>query len=198
VSDRSGSTTAASAPSRRTSPTGPYYPDAERSVLSTFVPPQGYRQRNDATYFPIPWVLSSEGYGVLVENEETAYHDFRGDRQWSVEVTTAPDDFGADQRAPASLRLRVFGGGTPARTLRRFTKYTGRQPAPACAVGLGLLVQPGGSLDEQLGSWRRCAGPTRRYRSCRRTSTTSRVATKSARKTPSASGSTRSMRAARR
>ena len=55
---------------------GPYYPDAERAVLSTFVPPQGYRPRDDATYFPIPWVLSSRGYGVLVENEETAYHDF--------------------------------------------------------------------------------------------------------------------------
>jgi alpha-D-xyloside xylohydrolase len=129
---------------------GPYYPDAERSVLSAFVPPQGYRQRDDATYFPIPWVLSSEGYGVLVENEETAYHDFRGERQWSVEVTTAPDDFGADQHAPASLRLRVFGGGTPARTLRRFTKYTGRQPAPAARWVWGAWFQPGGELAEQI------------------------------------------------
>jgi alpha-glucosidase len=130
---------------------GPYYPDAERTVLSTFVPPQGYRERDDATYFPIPWVLSSEGYGVLVENEETAYHDFRGDRQWSVEVTTAPDDFGADQHAPESLRLRVFGGGTPARTLRRFTKYTGRQPAPPVRWVWGAWFQPGGTLDDQIG-----------------------------------------------
>ena len=129
---------------------GPYYPDAERAVLSAFVPPQGYRQRDDATYFPIPWVLSSERYGVLVENEETAYHDFRGDRHWSLEVTTAPDDVGADQRAPASLRLRIFAGVSPAAVLRRFTGYVGRQPAPAARWVWGAWFQPGGSLEEQI------------------------------------------------
>jgi alpha-glucosidase len=129
---------------------GPYYPDAERTVLSAFVPPQGYRARNDATYFPIPWVLSSEGYGVLVENEETAYHDFRGNRQWSLEVTSAPDDVGTQQHAPASLRLRVFGGGRMATTLRRFTKYVGRQPAPAARWVWGAWFQPGGEPSEQI------------------------------------------------
>ncbi len=130
---------------------GPYYPDAERVVLSAFVPPQGYRDRDDATYFPIPWVLSSDGYGVLVENDETAYHDFDDARHWSVEVTTAPDDPGADQRAPESLRFRVFGGGTPAATLRRFTRHVGRQPTPAAPWVWGAWFQPGGSLEEQLG-----------------------------------------------
>jgi alpha-glucosidase (family GH31 glycosyl hydrolase) len=129
---------------------GPYYPDAERTVLSTFVPPQGYRPRDDATYFPVPWVLSSDGYGVLVENEETAYHDFSGELTWSVEVTTAPDDAGEQQAAPANLRLRVFGGGSPAATLRRFTRYAGRQPAPAAPWVWGAWFQPGGTLDEQL------------------------------------------------
>jgi alpha-glucosidase (family GH31 glycosyl hydrolase) len=129
---------------------GPYYPDAERAVLSAFVPPQGYRERNDATYFPIPWVLSSDGYGVLVENEETAYHDFRGERQWSLEVTSAPDDVGAQQHAPASLRLRVFGGGSAAAALRRFTKYVGRQPAPAAPWVWGAWFQPGGEPSEQI------------------------------------------------
>jgi alpha-glucosidase (family GH31 glycosyl hydrolase) len=130
---------------------GPYYPDAERAVLSAFVPPQGYRPRDDATYFPLPWVLSSDGYGVLVENEETAYHDFAGERTWSVEVTSAPDDTGEQQVAPASLRLRVFGGGSPAATLRRYTRYAGRQPAPAARWVWGAWFQPGGSLEEQLG-----------------------------------------------
>ena len=130
---------------------GPYYPDAERAVLSAFVPPQGYRDRNDATYFPIPWVLSSEGYGVLVENEETTYHDFGSERVWSLEVTTAPDDPGADQRTPASLRFRVFAGGTPAAALRRFTRHVGRQPAPAAPWVWGAWFQPGGSLEEQIG-----------------------------------------------
>jgi alpha-glucosidase (family GH31 glycosyl hydrolase) len=129
---------------------GPYYPDPERQALAAFVPAQGYRQRDDATYFPIPWVLSSAGYGVLVENDETAYHDFSAADGWSVEVTTAPDDPGADQRAPARLGLRVFGGGTPARVLERFTRETGRQPPPAAPWVWGAWFQPGGSHDEQL------------------------------------------------
>ena len=129
---------------------GPYYPDAERAVLSAFVPAQGYRPRDDATYFPIPWVLSSEGYGVLLENEETAYHDFSDARAWSLEVTTAPDEPGADQRAPADLRLRIFGGRSPASALRRFTRYVGRQPAPAAPWVWGAWFQPGGTLDEQV------------------------------------------------
>ena len=70
---------------------------------------------------------------------------------WSLEVTTAPDDPGADQRAPASLRLRVFGGGSPAATLRRFTRHVGRQPAPAAPWVWGAWFQPGGSLEEQIG-----------------------------------------------
>jgi sulfoquinovosidase len=129
---------------------GPYYPDQERAVLSAFVPPQGYRPRDDATYFPIPWVLSSLGYGVLLENEETAYHDFKAARQWSVEVTTAPDDFGAQQSAPADLRLRVFAGGSPAAALRRFTRHVGRQPAPPARWVWGAWFQPGGPLEDQL------------------------------------------------
>ncbi|HYH58698.1 MAG TPA: TIM-barrel domain-containing protein [Thermoleophilaceae bacterium] len=129
---------------------GPYYPDAERAVLAAFVPPPGYRQRDDATYFPIPWVLSSEGYGVLVENEETAYHDFGADRHWSLEVTTAPDGVSTPQEVPASLRFRVFGGGTPRAALRRFTGHVGRQPAPAAPWVWGAWFQPGGSLDEQI------------------------------------------------
>jgi alpha-glucosidase (family GH31 glycosyl hydrolase) len=129
---------------------GPYYPDAERTVLGAFVPPQGYRQRDDATYFPVPWVLSSAGYGVLVENEETAYHDFSDEGSWSLEVTSEPDDPGADQRGPASLRLRVFGGGSGAAVLRRFTNYVGRQPAPPARWVWGAWFQPGGTPDQRL------------------------------------------------
>ena len=55
------------------------------------------------------------------------------------------------QRAPASLRLRVFGGGSPAATLRRYTRHVGRQPAPAARWVWGAWFQPGGPLDEQIG-----------------------------------------------
>ena len=128
---------------------GPYYRDpAERTALSAFIPAAGYRQRDDATYFPIPWVLSSEGYGVLVDNTEPAYHGFGDAASWSLEVTNALE--GQQQTAPASLRFRVFGGSTPARVLRRFTREVGRQPAPAAPWVWGSWFQPGGTLEEQI------------------------------------------------
>jgi alpha-glucosidase (family GH31 glycosyl hydrolase) len=49
------------------------------------------------------------------------------------------------------LRLRVFGGGSPAATLRRYTRYAGRQPAPAARWVWGAWFQPGGALEEQIG-----------------------------------------------
>src|SRR5262249_52992858 len=49
--------------------------EANRTLISAILPGPGYRARDDATYFPVPWILSSHGYGVLVDNDETAYHD---------------------------------------------------------------------------------------------------------------------------
>ena len=49
------------------------YPAEERPIIAAFVPPWGYQQRDDATYFPVPWLLSTAGYGVLVDNTETSY-----------------------------------------------------------------------------------------------------------------------------
>ena len=92
--------------------------EATRDVAKAIVPPAGFRPRDDATYYPIPWLLSSRGYGVLVANDETS--TFRlpaGTGRWVVRV------------AAAQLRLLVFAGPTPARALSRFTALTGRQPA---------------------------------------------------------------------
>src|SRR5262249_43848964 len=36
---------------------GPYQPD-ERTLIAAFVPKPGFRARDDATYFPVPWLLS--------------------------------------------------------------------------------------------------------------------------------------------
>ena len=41
---------------------GPY--QAEGALVAVLVPPPGFRARDDATYFPVPWLLSSRGYGV--------------------------------------------------------------------------------------------------------------------------------------
>ena len=102
---------------------GPYQPD-ELPVLGPFVPAWALSTRQDATYYPVPWLLSTAGYGVLVLNDEPSR--FRLGTQdpgtWSVEVD-----------APV-LRLLVVAGPRPADALRRMTAITGRQPPVAPEV----------------------------------------------------------------
>jgi alpha-D-xyloside xylohydrolase len=112
---------------------GPFEED-ERGAVPAFVPPWGFHPRDDATYFPIPWLLSTAGYGVLVENAETSEFHLDGRRFWSVEVS-----------APR-LRLHVFAGPRPADVLRRMTARVGRQPAPPGPFVFGPWYQP---LDDE-------------------------------------------------
>src|SRR3954447_5234915 len=99
---------------------GPYQPE-ERAPIAAFVPPWGYHPRDDATYFPMPWVLSSAGYGLLLDDPETSRFDLRAPGEWRAEVD-----------APR-LRLRVFAGPTPAAALARFTPRGGSPPARAAS-----------------------------------------------------------------
>jgi alpha-glucosidase (family GH31 glycosyl hydrolase) len=118
---------------------GPYNAE-ERPFLTAFVPPAGMRFRDDATYYPVPWVLSTRGYGVLADTAATVYHRF-GD-PWSVEATSVPEGTGR-QQAPAELSLRVFAGPAPKDVLRRFTAATGRQPAVGARWVWGPWFQGG-------------------------------------------------------
>ncbi len=130
---------------------GPYQAE-ERPFLEAFVPPWGFRERDDATYFPVPWLLSTEGYGVLVDNPETSYFRLGTDAgdAWSVEVTDAPDDETGDEGSapPKSLNLRFFAGPKPADALGRFTEATGHQPKPAAPWYFGPWIQP--TADDEL------------------------------------------------
>jgi alpha-D-xyloside xylohydrolase len=111
---------------------GPFSKDSLPIVKAT-IPPAGFRPRADATYYPVPWLLSSRGYGVLVDNDETSRFTLPGakGRAWRLTV-----------EAPR-LELRVFAGPTPARALARFTARTGRQPAPSAAWAFGPWLQTG-------------------------------------------------------
>jgi alpha-glucosidase len=102
---------------------GPYQ-QAERPAIAGFVPQPGYHPRDDATYFPIPWLLSTTGYGVLLDNDERSeFHLASDDAQtWSATVDSP------------KLRMRVFAGPTPAQALSRFTRRTGRQPPPGSSA----------------------------------------------------------------
>jgi sulfoquinovosidase len=139
---------------------GPY-PAEERPVLKAFVPPQGFRERDDATYYPVPWLLLGRGAGVLVDNDETSYFRLAERDRWAIEVTNAPPGMpGALGSAPpARLDLRVFGGPRPRDALRRLTAATGRQPRPAAPWILGPWVQPSGDELVQLRKLRDADAP---------------------------------------
>jgi alpha-glucosidase (family GH31 glycosyl hydrolase) len=120
---------------------GPYLP-SDRSLISLFVPSQGFHPRDDATYFPVPWLLSTVGYGVFLGNDETSYFRLGSSDPsgWSVEAQST------------SLELRFIGGPAPADALRRLTELTGRQPPAAAPWIFGPWYQPTGS--DQLGQAR--------------------------------------------
>lgn len=109
---------------------GPYQ-DSEYPLIELFVPPPGLRWRPDTTYYPIPWLLSSRGYGVLLDNDEISYHRLAADshESWAMEVESA------------NLRFRVFAGPRPSDALRRFTDALGRQPRDYAAWFFGPWVQ---------------------------------------------------------
>jgi sulfoquinovosidase len=123
---------------------GPYQPE-ERPFLTPFVPPWAMRPtRDDATYFPVPWLLSTAGYGVLVEGDETSTFALDAPR-WDVEATGAPaGQPTSDGSAPQAVSLRAFAGDGPAEALRDLTAAIGRQPrAVPEALGPWYHTEPG-------------------------------------------------------
>jgi alpha-glucosidase (family GH31 glycosyl hydrolase) len=111
---------------------GPYQP-GEAFFVTPVVPPWSIHDRADATYFPMPWLLSTRGYGVLLDNTQTSYFRLGDDdpRAWSVEAQAT------------RLSLRVFAGPRPADVLRRLTARVGRQPKPLAPWFLGPWFQTG-------------------------------------------------------
>ena len=110
---------------------GPYYNDVEYGLMGELLPPPGTRFRPDATYFPIPWLLSSRGYGVLIDNDEMSYHRVAHEAPdaWSMEVETL------------EMQFRVFGGPTPVEALGRYTDAVGTQPNDYAPWFFGPWVQ---------------------------------------------------------
>jgi alpha-glucosidase (family GH31 glycosyl hydrolase) len=130
---------------------GPYETD-EYPFLELLIPPWGFRPRDDATYYPVPWLLSNAGYGVLVDDPETSYFSLDQPDSWNVRLVNAPSGEPGASGAPppAELTMRFFAGPRPADVLRRYTDITGRQPKPAAPWLFGPWVQAAGSSAEQL------------------------------------------------
>ena len=116
----------------------------EFAVIELFVPPWGLRPRDDATYYPVPWLLSSAGYGVLVDNPETSYFrprpgrlvERRGGR--ARRPAKLPPSAPPPRAPEHALLRRARAGGCP----ERFTGATGRQPPPTARGSSGPGCSP--------------------------------------------------------
>ncbi len=87
---------------------GPYQ-QAEYPFLAAFIPPPGYNTRRDATYYPVPWLLSTSGYGVLVRNHEESR--FRlGSEQTRSGASRSTRGSCATRSSPARTRATRCGG----------------------------------------------------------------------------------------
>ncbi|HKY16728.1 MAG TPA: TIM-barrel domain-containing protein [Microthrixaceae bacterium] len=117
---------------------GPW-PANQAQVVQSFVPPPGFSDRPDATYFPMPWVLSSRGHGVLVDHDESSRFRFAtaAEDSWSVEVDSS------------TLDLLIFAGPAPADALGRMSEVIGRQPPPSAPFVMGPWWQAGASEGQQ-------------------------------------------------
>ncbi len=119
---------------------GPYQLD-EYALIERITPRWAIRRRRDATYYPVPWAISSVGYGLLVDNPELSRFRFTEQTSWSVEVESD------------HIAIRVFAGPATADVLRRFSGAVGRQPYPRAPWFLGPWVQTGHAdlvpLDEE-------------------------------------------------
>lgn len=82
-----------------------------------------YKNHGQRTYMPIPFLLSSGGYGLYVESSRWMQFDLAasaGDT-WALEA-----DLGADQ----VLRLRWFNGDDPVQIIAQFTQLNGPAVLP--------------------------------------------------------------------
>ena len=128
---------------------GPYRAE-QMEIVKGLIPEPGFSSRKDATYFPVPWVLSSRGYGVLVDNDHTSWFDLATPERpgrWTVGVD-----------APR-LDLRLFAGPKPADALERMSAAIGRQPDPSAPFVLGPWWQPAGDEVDELAAIARADVP---------------------------------------
>ncbi|HEX6115459.1 MAG TPA: TIM-barrel domain-containing protein [Solirubrobacterales bacterium] len=111
---------------------GPYQP-GEYDLVDGSIPDWAQTRSDSATYFPMPWLLSTRGFGLLAENRATSRFRLGTVREdeWSVEADAA------------SLRLVVLPGPEPSDLVGQLTERTGRQPPPAAPWVLGPWFQTG-------------------------------------------------------
>ena len=100
---------------------GPFSSGEGEALLRPLIPDFTFPSGPTATNFPIPWMLTSRGFGFLID--QTHRSRFRLGSEiadaWQAETETN------------NFRFVVFAGPEPADALRRYSAHTGRQPRPA-------------------------------------------------------------------
>ena len=121
----------------------------EREFMKNIIPVAGLDSRDDATYYPIPWLLSTAGFGVLSDNDQNVVHRLGSETRqaWSVEASAQ------------ELKLRVFAGPKPADALRRMSARVGRQPKAAAPFYFGPWFQSDGSSIEGAAAMKAADAP---------------------------------------
>lgn len=128
---------------------GPYT-STQAKLIDQLVPKPGQGVTPDATYFPIPWFLSTTGYGVLVDNDEDSTFELATKAHPDVNRVTVQSD---------RLAARVFLGPTPARALARMTRAIGRQPKPTTPAVYGAWYQARSDVTTEVEQQRRSGVP---------------------------------------
>jgi alpha-glucosidase (family GH31 glycosyl hydrolase) len=104
-----------------------------------------YVHQGKRTYIPIPFFLSSRGYGFWLNTNRQAYFDMAAQEPTCWTVTGSPDANGA------GLEMIVFLQDTPTRIIQAFTDLTGKPKLPpAWVFGLWLSSNDWNSQAEVL------------------------------------------------
>ena len=111
---------------------GPW-PEQDSVYVAAANPPYGHGDRPDSTYYPLPWLLSSRGYGFLINGDPTSrFHLADQDpAAWSADI-----DGGR-------MTFELYGGPKPIDSLRMFSQDTGRQPVARAPWVFGPWFQTG-------------------------------------------------------
>jgi alpha-glucosidase (family GH31 glycosyl hydrolase) len=82
-----------------------------------------YKSQGKRTYFPIPFMLSSAGYGVYIESQRWMQFDLAAAQPdaWTLEADLGPDE---------TLNLTWFAGDSPLDIIGQFTQLTGPAVLP--------------------------------------------------------------------
>jgi alpha-D-xyloside xylohydrolase len=93
----------------------------QRGKICTMMAIDKWCQTEGNSYMPIPFIISSRGYGLFMDRFELSIFDLGGqkDDQWSISIQGAPIDF------------RVFIEDDPKKILESYAQLTGFSPMPA-------------------------------------------------------------------